>query len=364
MNRHIFNEGISIFNRSLKVRFKGIKKYNGSPENILKKIIDNCWSGRVFNASAGHFNLFYMRDFGISVQALVNLGYEQRVVKTLKSILEIYSNNDKITTTISKSRAAFDFPCYTPESVAYLLHSIRISGANDLVENHKFFIEKEIRKAFFQSFDSERGIVRKDKFFSSMKDNALRNSSLYNNVMIAMLAEDIDYFKLHNPFKSYNFKKIIKDKFWNGSYFLDDLSGENYIAGDANVFPYWTGLFDSKKMIKLSLDAVYNEGLDRPFPLKYTKEKPGDYLLFANALAPNYEGNTIWTNIGQCFIDVVNKVDKEKAKEYVNQYLKNLKKYKNYIEVFNPDGTPYKTFFYYADTGMLWSSMLLDSMKH
>lgn len=352
-----------MFNRSLKVRLKGIKKYNGKPEQILRNIIDNCWNGRVFNASAGHFNLFYIRDFGISTQALINLGYKQKVVKTLSSALETYSRNNKITTTISKSKAAFDFPYYTPESVAYLLHSIRISGANDLVEKHKFFIEKEIRRAFFQSFDSERGIIKKDRFFSSMKDNALRNSSLYNNVMIAMLSKDIDYFKLYNPFKNYNLKKTIKDKFWNGSYFLDDLSGLDYVAGDANVFPYWTGLFDSKKMIKSSLDAIYNERLDKPFPLKYTKEKPGDYLLFESLFAPNYEGNTIWTNVGQCFIDVVNKVDKKKAKEYVNQYVLNLKKYKNYIEVFNPDGTPYKTTFYYSDTGMLWSSMLLNSMK-
>jgi hypothetical protein len=364
MNKHALNEAIGMFGRSLKVRFKGIKKYNGKPEQVLRKITGECWNGKFFNASAGHFNLFYMRDFGISAQALVNLGYKQKVVKTLNSVLEIYSRNNKITTTINDSGIVFDYPYYTPESIAYFLHSIRIAGAGDLIDKNKFFIEKEIRKAFFESFDTDKGIIREDRHFSSMKDHALRKSSLYNNVMIAMLSNDIDYFDLYNPFKDYNFKKTIKDNFWNGSYFLDDLSGLDYVAGDANVFPYWTGLFDSKKMIKLSLNAVYNEGLDKPFPLKYTSKKIGDYLFPESVIAPNYEGNTIWTNTGQCFIDVVNKVDKKKAKEYVNQYVENIKKYKNYVEVFNPDGTPYKTIlFYYADTGMLWSAMLLNSMK-
>jgi len=181
--------------------------------------------------------------------------------------------------------------------------------------------------------------------------------------MIAMLSKDIDYFKLYNPFKGYDFKKIIKDKFWTGNYFLDDISGLDYVSGDANVFPYWTGLFDSKKMIKLSLDAIQKDGLDKPFPLKYTKEKVGKYLLLNSILVPNYEGNAIWTNLGQCFIDVVKKIDKEKSGEYLGQYIKNVEKYKNYLEVFNPDGTPYRALFYYSDEAMLWSANLLDSMK-
>ena len=61
-------------------------------------------------------------------------------------------------------------------------------------------------------------------------------------------------------------------------------------------------------------------------------------------------------------IDVVKKIGREKG--YVDQYIKNVEKYKNYLEVFNPDGTPYKTLFYYADEAMLWSANLLDSMKN
>ncbi len=363
MKTMLLKKSVGIFKRSVRVRFKGINKYNGNAEQILKQIINDCWNGNYFQASAGHFSCFYIRDFGISVQALLNLGYKDRVIKTLGFALDSYSRNNKITTTIYNG-SVVDFPYYTPESAAYLLHSIRLAGAKELLLKHKFFLEKEIRKVFIESFDEQEGIVKKNRHFSSMKDNALRISSLYNNAMVAMLSNDIDYFGLYNPFKSYNFKKIIKDRFWTGSYFLDDLSGPDYTAGDANVFPYWAGLFDSRKMIRLSLNAIQQNDLDKPFPLKYTKEKSGRYLLLQSFLVPNYEGNTIWTNIGQCFIDVVKMVDREKAREYINQYVRNVEKYKNYLEVFNPNGIPYKTLFYYADEAMLWSAMLLDSIKN
>lgn len=360
MKTVFLKKGLDIFNRSLKVRFSGIRKYNGNARQILRQAINDCWNKRFFQASAGHFSCFYIRDFGISAKALLNLGYRDKVVQTLEFALNSYSRNNKVTTIIYNG-SVLDFPYYTPESVAYLMHCIKLADAKELILKYKFFLEKEIRKAFFKSFDADTGLIKKNAYFSSMKDNALRSSSAYNNSMIAMLSNDIDYFGLYNPFKSYNFKKIIKDNFWTGNYFLDDLSGLDYIAGDANVFPYWTGLFDSKKMIKLSLDAIQKEGLDKPFPLKYTKEKVGKYLFLHSILVPNYEGNAIWTNIGQCFIDVVKKIDKEK--EYVGQYIRNVEKYKNYLEVFNPDGTPYKTLVYYADAAMLWSSNLLDSVE-
>lgn len=357
----LLKKGLGVFKRSIRVRFNGIKKYNGNARQILRQAINDCWNNRFFQASAGHFSCFYIRDFGISVQALLNLGYRHEVVKTLEFALYSYSRNNKITTII-RNGLAFNFPYYTPESVAYLIHSIRLADAKELLLKHKFFLEKEIRKAFFKSFDADTGLIKKNVYFSSMKDNALRKSSVYNNSMIAMLSKDLDYFKLYNPFKGYDFKKIIKDNFWTGNYFLDDLSGLDYIAGDANVFPYWTGIFSSRKMIKLSFEAIQKDDLDKPFPLKYTKEKPGTYSLLLGILVPNYEGNTIWTNLGQCLIDVVKKIDKEKAREYVGQYIKNVEKYGNYLELFNPDGTPYKTLFYYADEAMLWSANLLDSI--
>ncbi|HHI04249.1 MAG TPA: hypothetical protein ENL45_01755, partial [Candidatus Woesearchaeota archaeon] len=196
-------KAFAIFNRSLKVRFKGIKKYKGNAEQILKQGVNNCWNGNYFQASAGHFSCFYVRDFGISVQALLNLGYKDRVIKTLEFALDSYSRNSKVATTVYNG-SVLDFPFYTPESLAYLIHSIRLADAKELLLKYKFFLEKEIRKAFFESFDTDKGLIKENTYFSSIKDNALRSSSAYNNSMIAMLSNDLNYFGLYNPFKSYN----------------------------------------------------------------------------------------------------------------------------------------------------------------
>ncbi|PIZ53704.1 hypothetical protein COY26_01130, partial [Candidatus Woesearchaeota archaeon CG_4_10_14_0_2_um_filter_33_10] len=132
MKTTFLKKALGVFNRSVKVRFKGIRKYNGNAGQILKQCVDSCWNGNYFQASAGHFSCFYIRDFGISVQALLNLGYRDRVIKTLNFVLDVYSRNNKITTTIYND-SVVDFPYYTPESAAYLLHSIRLADAKELL---------------------------------------------------------------------------------------------------------------------------------------------------------------------------------------------------------------------------------------
>ena len=59
------------------------------------------------------------------------------------------------------------------------------------------------------------------------------------------------------------------------------------------------------------------------------------------------------------YIEVVSKIDRNKAKEYIEKYSELIEKNGNYLEVFDPDGTPFKSAFYYADEGMLWAANYL-----
>jgi hypothetical protein len=195
-----------------------------------------------------------------------------------------------------------------------------------------------------------------------MKDQAIRDSSCYNNVMSAMLSKELNNLKLNNPFKKYNLKKIIKKNFWTGNYFLDDLSGNKYIAGDANVFPFWTGIFNDKKMLKSCIKEIRKEGLDKPFPLKYTKKNVSKKN-FVSFLVPNYESNTIWMHMGLLYVQLVKKIDKKLFNKYFRTYTKLIKKHKNFLEVFNLNGTPYQSPFYYCDESMLWAANYLALKK-
>ena len=193
-----------------------------------------------------------------------------------------------------------------------------------------------------------------------MKDNIITQSSCYNNCMLAMLSNNLNKLKLNNPFKNHDLKKVIKKHFWKNG-FIDDLSNDATYTGDANTFPYWTNVFDNKKMFKTSLDKIKELGLDQPFPLKYTntrnkqKElKPMRYFI------PGWQSNTIWCHLGMCFLDIVKKYDKKLLKQYLDQYKAVIETNQNFLEVFNSDGTPYNKLFYKSDSGMLWACKYMN----
>lgn len=354
-------EGARIFKKSLKRRFFGIKKYKGDAEQICRQIIKDCWNGLYFQASSGHFCEFYTRDFGFCVEALLKLRYKNEVKKTLEYALNIFEKNRKITTTISPKNSPFDFPYYAVDSVPYLIRSLRILDDKTLIMKYRAFLNKEIKKFCGIVFDKEKGLVKENACFSSMKDYSVRKSSCYDNVMVAMLNNELKKIKiLENPFKKYDFKKIIRNNFWNGSYFLDDLSGSNYVASDANVFPFWGNVFDDEKMLKSSIKAIQKQGLDKPFPLKYTCNASKLKMINAEFFVPGYERSSIWMHMGPLFIDLVKKINKNKAEDYIQQYRSLIEKHKNYLEVFDADGKPYKTMFYYSDEGMLWAANFLE----
>jgi len=178
------------------------------------------------------------------------------------------------------------------------------------------------------------------------------------------LKNNIEKLDLVNPFKNYNLKKIIKEKFWTGEYFIDDLSGNNFVTGDSNVFSFWSGVFTEKDMLKKSIQSMRKQGLDKPFPLRYYHEKIKEHdMISIEIFAKNYERDTVWMHLGQAYIDIVKNYDKKLFRFYIEQYKNLIKKHKNYLEVFNPNGTPYSSPFYYADESMLWVSMLLRGLK-
>lgn len=362
MNIIYIKEGLRIFMRSLAVRAGGFRRYRGDAGQICKKIVNDCFNGKYFQVSNGHFCEFYTRDFGWCTDSLLKLGYNKEVLKTLSYALNIFSKNKRITTSISPGGKPFDFPFYAPDSLAFLMRSLARAKANSLVKRHKKFLNREISRFHHLVIDKDKGLVRDDMNFSSMKDHSLRKSSCYDNVMAAVLAKELEQFNfLYNPFQSYDFRKAIKRNFWNGDYFLEDLSGSRVITGDSNVFPFWTGIFTSGNMLKSAISSIQKEALDRPFPLKYTRKADIREQKFIGLefFAKNYERNTIWAHMGPLYISLVKRVDKKKFNHYYNKYRQIIEDNMNYLEVFNPDGRLYKTPFYYSDEGMLWAANFL-----
>ncbi|MBR9691351.1 hypothetical protein GOV06_01060 [Candidatus Woesearchaeota archaeon] len=360
INLTCVSEAWRIFNRSRYVKKQGVKKYKGNADAICKQIVKDCWNGRYFQVSSGHFCQFYMRDFGWCIDSLLKLGYKKEVHKTLAYALSVYSKKE-LKTTITPNGKTVDVFAYAPDTLAYLIRSLRVSEAHDLVLKHRDFLIKEIDKFHKLVIDEKTGLVRIDRHFSSMKDESKRKSSCYDNIMAAMLSNELNKLKLYNPLKKYDFKKIIKHMFWTGNYFTDDLRGnKEIVTGDSNIIPFWTGVFTDKAMLKKAVEQIQLNNLDEPFPLKYTDKKHKHHkMLFIEKFVPNYEGNAVWMHMGGLYVQLVKQIDPKKAVEYKRKYKEIIEKYHNFLEVFDSNGKPFKSRFYYADEGMLWASNYL-----
>ncbi len=361
MNFKHISEAWRIFKRSRYVKKHGVKKYKGNAKKICKQIVKDCWNGKYFQVSAGHFSEFYIRDFGWCVDSLLKLGYDKKVKKTLAFVMSVYSKQG-LKTTITPSGKSIDIFNYAPDSLAFLVRILRVAKAKDLIKKYKSFLIKETNKFHNLVIDKKIGLVKENKKFSSMKDEAKRKSSCYDNIMAAMLSDELDKLKLYNPLKKYDFKKLIKHMFWNGKYFIDDLRGnKEIVAGDANIFPFWSKVFTDAEMLKKAVSKIQEARLDEHFPLKYTNKEDSKKVKmnFAEKFVPNYERDSIWMHMGPLYVQMIKRIDKKKAKEYKNKYKEMIEKHHNFLEIFDRNGNPYKSRFYYTDESMLWAANYL-----
>lgn len=357
------SEGLRIFRRNLRIKMRGsagLQRHLGTDTQICRQIVESCYNRKknFFMVSNGHFRQFYMRDFGLCVEALLFLGYKQEVHRTLQYALSCYSRHDKITTQITPQDIPVDSFAFSCDSLAFLLRSLRIAKANDLVEVYKPFLEQKAFEYKSRVLDRKTGLVRQGIYFSSMKDGFRRNSSCYDNCCVASVSDELTNLGLKNPFRKHD-KAVMT--YWNKSYFYDDISKDKYVAGDANSFPFYFGVVKDKDVLKKAVKSIRGEGLDDPLPLRYSKDKRGGKRIWINrVLVPNYEGNTIWAHLGMAYICVIAKYDKEMLSKYLDSYKKHMiDRYRNFLEVLNSDLTPYSSAFYYCDENMVWASIYL-----
>ena len=179
-----------------------------------------------------------------------------------------------------------------------------------------------------------------------------------------MLRQDLKKLNLFNPFKNYNIKKAVLKQLWNGSYFYDDLNKSHHIAGDANTFPFWCNLTTSKKRFISCLTHMQNAKLTKPFPLKYNSGRAKcSKMHFLEMFAGDYERDSIFMHISLCFMDVLKKYNKQQFNRHMAQYADLIKKHKNFLEIYNYQGLPFKNLFYITDESMLWASKYLHLKK-
>ena len=343
-------EGTRITLSSLRQRFFP-KKYSGTAEQICQKIIEECWNGRYFQTSTGNFPHFWTRDFGWCIKSLLKLGYKEQVQKTVRYALNTFRHAKKITTTIAPSGKPFDFPVPSIDSLPWFIHCLRLSKIS--YHEYRNFLNTQIK--YFYNNLTDNGKPKKGHF-SSMKDLSIRDRPCYDACMIAMLAEDLKHLKLINPFTNDTKQTVME--YWNGEYFYDDMQQQEYIAGDANVFPFICGITKEKEKLRKVINSIQNEKLDEPLPLKYTKKRIGKFV-WQELFLLNYETHAQWAHMGPFYIKLLQQIDPKRARELKQQYTNKILKYKTFHEVYHND-KPYRYLWYYSSGGMLWAANHLN----
>lgn len=365
-NLLIVEDGLKLFFKSKRKQFFKTKRYRGSSVDICYSIIRDCFNSRkgYFMVSPNNFNQFYARDFGMVCESLLELGFRSEVRRTLIYTMDIYVRHGRVTTQINSRGKPLDFPSSSPESASFMLNSLLLLGDVDLISKYKSFFESEARHIYDFAIDKRSGVVRGDVVFSSMKDMARQVSSCYVNCFVGLFARNLKKIGVKSKFDDFDYSSLILEHFWRGNFFVDDLSGRDVVSGDANVFPFWTGLVRDKKIFSKAFSSLKDRSLDKPFALKYNNKDDVMKWNFLNFLNTNYEHDTVWLHLAVCYFRVLDLFNyKKELKEQLLIHKGLIESQGSFFEVYRGSGRPFRSLVFEHDEAMIWCAQFLSLEK-
>ncbi len=368
----VLKEGLRMMRRARRVKKEGFIAYNGTQEDICRAIIEDTYNKRykyfqVSPTKSGHFCEFYMRDFGLCCEALQELGYSVEVRLTIEYALHQYKKAGKLTTAINPERKPFDyFLPAGPDTLAFLLYSITHTKNHDLAKLQKSFLQEQVN-IFAKKFIDKKTLLPNNMHVSSIRDQTKRKGSCYDAIMIAIVARETKSLGLSFQYDLEQIKEAIKKEYWNGTYFFQDKNKQDIVVADANIFPFWSGIFNDPHMLEQTIDAIRSAGLDDPFPIMYIspRDKKREKIPFhlVSIFSSDYETDSIWMHLGLAYLRIIKFYNPNLLREYLEKYNSNLLEHKTFLELYNKDGKPFIRRFYASDEAMLWCANYLVLQK-
>jgi hypothetical protein len=358
---------------------RGHTRRPGSADSIVEAGIDATWNGQSFTASPAHFNTFWVRDMCFSAPALARLGgrHAQRLHASLAWALAGWDRRRRhITTTFHAFGHPADVYDYGVDSLPLFLGALRAAGATDLVDRHRAWLEREVDYFVERVVDPASGLVRADRKYSAHRDTVTNRSNAYGNSMVALLAKTLaetsDDFRLPNPlarhFPDGDWGRLLRDYFWmpkRGCY--RDAIGDDATTGEANVWPFWTGVEESPEILAAALATLQREGYTAPYPLRYeTARRPEKEVWLTRFLLPDYQGSSVWTSLGAMYLSLLARVDALKAEFETSRYRDWIERDGTYWEVLNDAGKCWvgRHRLMIGEESMLWGAIFLDHLRN
>lgn len=278
--------------------FKEVERFDGNAREISQQVLDRLWVGDFYRTSLGHYNFFWMRDFGTVAESLVHLNQTTHVHHTLRWAMRHYRRAGRIKTCIDKSGNVFNAPGLPSiDALPWLLHSLVVSHYN-LNARELAFLSHELSR-FVDKFLDENGDIKKGIRYAEMRDAVYYHRSAYAVSLVGRLAYCVQILGLTNafPFAPATYKDILLREYWNGDFFRADRTTTNY-SSDSALMPFFLKVVDDRHLADKTLDYITKAKLNLPYPLKYS-EAPSKPLRFRFGMGPvsmpNYTGDSIWT---------------------------------------------------------------------
>jgi hypothetical protein len=357
----VMREGVRIGLHGIRTLFTGSRRYKGNAEEICSQIVEECWDKElgIFITSKHSYPLFYARDFGMCVDSLLELGQRKRVSKTVKWALAHYKEGEKITQQINRHGKLFNFPeVESPDALAFFLHTIVALGEKKLVKQYADFLEKEIARFKTAVVDPATGLCYRRMHLGGMRDYAIRDSSCYDNVMLAAIKKYGTQLGIKTGLEKWNYQKLLIETFWTGNYFKDDHVNRE-LTGDANVLPFWFEVVP-KKYFTSAFNEMQKRHLDKPVLLKYEPHKNSSVKMhWLDVISGGWERDTAWLHLGNLLLQVLAREKPEACQHQLRKHCELIEREQQYPEFLDKDGKPHHAILFHADDTMLWAANYL-----
>lgn len=335
--------------------------FEGTASQICEQIVDELWDGDFFRTSLGHFNFFWMRDFGTVALSLVRLGYTKHVHDTISWALFHYQRAGDVTLCVDHAGNTFNAPeKKTIDALPWLLHTIAVSDY-PLNNMERHFIEHMLRRYSKTFLDPVSGSLKSMRY-AEMRDAVYYDRSAYSLALIARMAKCVKGLGLQGfIFSEEIYQKELLDTYWNGIFFKADYV-TNVWSSECGLMPFFLGVINDKKLADSTFDYINKVKLNQPYPLQYCQEpyvftyRWGMGKIFMN----NYTGTTIWTWHGTFYLHLLKKYRRPEYKEQYRRFAELIERHGTYPELVSPDGSWYKTPIYRSDPGMVWAALFLE----
>ena len=352
--------------RELYNRYFGtIEHFPGDAREISQQVLNRLWVGDFYRTSLGHFNFFWMRDFGTVAESLVHLNQTTHVHHTLRWALRHYRRVGRVKLCIDKSGNVFNAPGKPSiDALPWLLHSIVVSHYN-LNAKELAFLSHEVSR-YVVKFLDENGDIKQDVKFAEMRDAVYYHRSAYAISLVGRLAYCAQLLDLKAfPFAPSIYKEILLKQYWTGEFFRADRVSDNF-SSDSALMPFFLKVVDDRHLADKTMDYIEQSKLNLPYPLKYSAapSQPLKYRFGMGPVSmPNYTGDSIWTWHATYYLHILHRYERPEYTKQYNQFAKLIERHGTYPELTNPDGSWYYAPFYRADPGMVWAALFLELPK-